>query len=97
MVQRTRLGDDGEIIMMMIIKRIFRAPIYGTRWEHRALYNNTDNRQTHTHTDAHARARTHARTHARARAHTHTHRRTRARTNGRMHARTHSCVERLEK
>ena len=28
------------IIIIIIIKRISRAPIYRTRWEHRALYNN---------------------------------------------------------
>ena len=39
--------------------RISRAPIYHSRWQHRALYSNT-----HTHT--------HARTHARTHAHTHT-------------------------
>ena len=38
---------------LIIIKRISRPPIYHTRWQHRALYNNTN----HTH------ARTHARTH----------------------------------
>ena len=27
-----------------IIKRISRAPIYCTRWEHRALYNNINDR-----------------------------------------------------
>ena len=52
------------IITIIIIKRISRAPIYHTRWQHRALYNNTNHTHTHTH------ARTHART--RARAHTHT-------------------------
>ena len=41
-----------------LIKRISRVPIYHTRWQHRALYNNT-NPPTHTH------ARTHARTHTR--------------------------------
>ena len=41
---------------IIIIKRISRAPIYHTRWQHRALYNNTNH--THTHMDA----RTHART-----------------------------------
>ena len=29
--------------IIIIIKRISRAPIYRTRWEHRALYNNTNN------------------------------------------------------
>ena len=86
MVQRTRLGDDGEIIMMMVIKRIFRAPIYGTRWENRALYNNTDNRQTQTHTDAHARARAHTHTHT----HTHTDAHARARTVACTRAHTHA-------
>ena len=32
--------------IIIIIKRISRAPIYHTRWQHRALYNNTN----HTHT-----------------------------------------------
>ena len=34
----------------MIIKRISRVPIYHTRWQHRALYNNTNHTHTHTHT-----------------------------------------------
>ena len=34
---------------IIIIKRISRAPICCTRWEHRALYNNTNNRHAHTH------------------------------------------------
>ena len=33
----------------IIIKRISRAPIYRTRWEHRAPYNNTNHIHTHTH------------------------------------------------
>ena len=37
----------------IIIKRISRVPIYHTRWQHRALYNNTN--QTHTHEHMHAR------------------------------------------
>ena len=45
---------------MIIIKTISRAPIYHTRWQHRALYNNTN--YTHTHT-----------THTCVCAHTHTH------------------------
>ena len=78
MVQRTRLGDDGEIIMMMIIiKRISRAPIYRPRWQHRALYNNTDNTHTHTHTHRRTRARARALanslTHSNPHIHTHTH------------------------
>ena len=35
---------------IIIIKRISRAPIYHTRWQHRALYNNTNHTHTHTHT-----------------------------------------------
>ena len=42
-----------------IIKRISRAPIYHTRWQHRALYNNTNHTHTHTHT-WHARTCVHA-------------------------------------
>ena len=34
---------------MIIIKTISRAPIYHTRWQHRALYNNTNHTHTHTH------------------------------------------------
>ena len=30
------------IIIIIIIKRISRAPIYHTKWQHRALYNNTN-------------------------------------------------------
>ena len=77
---------------IIIIKRISRAPIYHTRWQHRALYNNNN----HTHTHIRARARTHAHTHARthththARTHTHTHARARARAHARTHARTHA-------
>ena len=32
------------------MKRISRAPVYHTRWQHRALYNNTNHTHTHTHT-----------------------------------------------
>ena len=32
----------------IIIKRISRVPIYHTRWEHRVLYNNTNDTHTHT-------------------------------------------------
>ena len=32
-----------NIIIIIIVKRISRAPIYCTRWEYRALYNNTNN------------------------------------------------------
>ena len=35
---------------VIIIKRLSRAPIYSTRWEHRVLHNNTNNTCTHTHT-----------------------------------------------
>ena len=46
-----------DLYNIIIIKRISGALIYRTRWEHRALYNNTNNTHTRTH------ARTHARTH----------------------------------
>ena len=39
-----------SVTKIIIIKRISRVPIYGTRWEHRALYNNTN---THRHTCKH--------------------------------------------
>ena len=38
------------VIIIIIIKRISRAPIYHTRWQHKALYNNTNHTHTHTHT-----------------------------------------------
>ena len=51
------------IIIIIIIKRISGAPIYRTKWEHRALYSNANNTRTHTRT--HARTHTHARARAR--------------------------------
>ena len=39
------------IQIIIIIMRISRAPIYHTRWQHRALYNNTN----HTHTECRTR------------------------------------------
>ena len=50
-----KLGRNG--IITIIIKRISRAPIYHTRWQHRVLYNNTNHIHTHMH------ARMHAHTH----------------------------------
>ena len=35
--------------MIIIMKRISRVPIYRTRREHRALYNNTNDRHRTTH------------------------------------------------
>ena len=51
--------------VIIIIKRISRAPINHTMWQHRALYNNTNHTHTHTHAHTHAHARTcaHAHTH----------------------------------
>ena len=51
-----------HLIRIIRIKRISRAPLYRTRWEHKALYNNT---HTHMHALTHTRmhARTHTRTH----------------------------------
>ena len=39
--------------IIIIIKRISRAPIYHTKWQHRALYNNTNHTHAHTHTHTH--------------------------------------------
>ena len=36
-----------DMIKIIIIKRISRAPIYHARWQHRALYNNTNHTHTH--------------------------------------------------
>ena len=70
-------------IITIIIMGISVASIYRTRWECRALYNNTNNTQTHTykhmrtqtqacqHECMHTHTYTHAHTHAHA--HTHTH------------------------
>ena len=41
------------VIIIIIIKRISRAPIYHTKWQHRALYNNTNHTHAHTHTHTH--------------------------------------------
>ena len=45
---KTRKEDRQRVII--IIKRISRVPIYHTKWEHRALYNNTNDRRTHSRT-----------------------------------------------
>ena len=34
--------------------------IYHTRWEHKALYNNTNDRHTHTHAHTHTHTYTHS-------------------------------------
>ena len=69
-----------HIIIIIITKRISRAPVYRTRWEHRVLYNNTcrwdainTSTLAHTLTHTHTPARTHSRTHARTHTHAHTH------------------------
>ena len=53
---KTVCNDRGPliIIIIIIIKRISRAPIYHTRWQHRVLYNNTNHTHTHTHTHTHS-------------------------------------------
>ena len=38
---------------IIIIKRISWVPIYHTRWQHRALYNNTNHTHMHAHTHTH--------------------------------------------
>ena len=48
--------------VIIIIKKISRAPIYCTRCEHRALYNNTNNTHTHTHTHTHMNSCMHTHT-----------------------------------
>ena len=50
------MSDLTNISWTIIIKRISSAPIYHTRWQHRALYNNTNH--THTRARAHTRAHT---------------------------------------
>ena len=39
--------------IIIIIKRISRAPIYHTKWQHRALYNNTNHTHTQHNTHTH--------------------------------------------
>ena len=34
-------------LFILIIKRISRAPVYHTKWEHKVLYNNTNDRHAH--------------------------------------------------
>ena len=46
-----------ELIIIIIIKRISRALIYHTRWQHRALYNNTNHTHTHTQLECSGSAR----------------------------------------
>ena len=41
-------------LIIIIIKRISRVPIYHTKWQHRALYNNTNHTHAHTHTHTHS-------------------------------------------
>ena len=49
----TILSQVGVCYIIIIIKRISRAPIYHTRWQHRVLYNSTNHTHTHTHTHTH--------------------------------------------
>ena len=63
---KNKTSSSSTTTTIIIIKRISRASIYCTRWEHRALYNNTNNTHTHTHTRARARARVHTHTHIHA-------------------------------
>ena len=51
-----------KIIIVIIIKRISSAHIYCTRWEHRALYNNTNINNTHLHHPPLPPAHTHTHT-----------------------------------
>ena len=70
MVFPTRVLWTGENLIIIIIKRISGAPVYRTRWEHRALYSNT---RTHTHARTHTQTQTHTHTHTHTLSHTHTH------------------------
>ena len=74
------LPEKETIIIIIIIKRISRVPIYRTRWEHRALYNNSNDR--HKQTDRHTHIRTHTHSHMHANTHTHTY----------THKHTHTCT-----
>ena len=80
---KNRKHGRSTILKKEIIKRISRAPIYHTRWQHRALYNNTNHTHTHTHARTRAHTHTHACTHARTHAHTHTHTHTHTHSVGR--------------
>ena len=61
------LASTGIIIIIItIIKRISRAPIYRTRWEHRALYNNTNDTHTHPRMHPHTHIHTHTCMHTHA-------------------------------
>ena len=73
--------DRWDNLIIIIIKRISGAPVYRTRWEHRALYSNT---RTHTH------ARTHARTHAHTDTDTDTHTLTLSLSHTHTHIHTHT-------
>ena len=63
---RVRNKNDAQVL----IKRISRALIYHTRWQHRVLYNNTNH--THTHICTHTHTHTHLHTHTCTHTHTHT-------------------------
>ena len=76
---------------------ISRVPVYRRRWKCRALYTNTNNRQTdkhrHTHTHTHTHTHhihTHTHTHTHTQTHTQTHAHTHTHTHARTHARTHT-------
>ena len=47
MIVRHGMTVRHEIIIIIIINRISRASIYHTRWQHRALCNNTNHTHTH--------------------------------------------------
>ena len=54
-------------VFIIIVKRTSRTPVYRTRWEHRALYENTSN--THSHPHPHPPSHHHPHTHMHVRAH----------------------------
>ena len=86
---------SGTSVIITIIKRISRVPIYLTRWQYRprfiiTLTTHTDtdtDTHRHRHTQTHAHIHKHTKTYTHT--HTHTHTRTHARTHA-QHARTHA-------
>ena len=88
-------------MVIKLIKGISVVPIKHTRWELKALYNNTRTHTymyarkhtcTHTHTHLHALVHAHTHTHTHAYTHTHTHTHMHTHTHTCIHAHTHACM-----
>ena len=91
-VDNLSVDTPHERVIIILIKRICRAPTYCTRWECRVLYNNANNSHMHTHTHTHTRV--HACKHICMHAcppppstHTHTNN-----THSHIHTHTHACI-----